>query len=244
MNTSMQDRYPRSPGGRASKFPVPFLFLASLSAVSLATAPPAAATHPGPFMAKDTLILNAAPAQVQKPPVRGSGFWEPIREVAHSILDLDTRILRYTVRYTVSNDLATKIVEVANEEGVDPELVFRVVRVESRFHQRARSPVGALGLMQLMPGTARRLNPSLRSEADILEPSTNLRLGTRYLRAMIQRYGDVRLGLLAYNRGPGAVDRALRQGRDPENGYSRKVLGGSTPYRGPGLIPKQSTGRS
>ncbi len=174
----------------------------------------------------------------------GPAFWEPIREVAHRILEPDTRLLRYTVRYAVSTDLATEIVNIAHEEGLDPDLVFRVIRIESRFHQRARSPVGALGLMQLMPGTARWLDPSLRSEADILEPSTNLRLGMSYLRGMIERYGDVRLGLLAYNRGPGTVDRVLRQGRDPENGYSRKVLGGSIPYRGPGLLPRQPQGSS
>ena len=54
------------------------------------------------------------------------------------------------------------------------------------------------------------------------------------------RYGEVRLGLLAYNRGERAVDRALRRGADPENGYTRKVLGtgGSDPYDGPGLVPK------
>jgi hypothetical protein len=56
---------------------------------------------------------------------------------------------------------------------------------------------------------------------------------------MIERYDDVRLGLLAYNRGQTAVDRALRRGADPENGYSHKVLGtrGSKPYQGPGLLP-------
>jgi hypothetical protein len=164
-----------------------------------------------------------------------------VRESSHRLLEApDTRILRYTARFPVSHQLAESIVAVAQAEGVDPELAFRLVRVESRFHERARSSQGALGLTQLMPSTARRMDRSLRTDEQILDPQTNLQLGFRYLRSMIERYDDVRLGLLAYNRGPGTVDRALRNGRDPENGYSRKVLGTnpSTRYRGTGLVEK------
>jgi len=133
---------------------------------------------------------------------------------------------------------ALEIVDSAIAEGIDPELGFRIVRVESVFGPNARGRYGALGLTQLMPATARSIDRSLRTEAQILEPVTNLRTGFRYLRMMIERYeGDVRLGLLAYNRGLGTVDRALRAGRDPENGYSPKVLGGSgSQYTGKGII--------
>jgi soluble lytic murein transglycosylase-like protein len=143
----------------------------------------------------------------------------------------------YAHRYGISQDLALKIVGSAIAEGLDPELGFRLVRVESVFRESARGPGGALGLTQLMPSTARAIDRSLRTDGQILEPTTNLRTGFRYLRRMIDRYdGDVRLGVLAYNRGEGAVDRALRSGRDPENGYSRKVLGtGRTRYTGPGV---------
>jgi soluble lytic murein transglycosylase-like protein len=145
-------------------------------------------------------------------------------------------------RYGISRDLAQKIYDIALAEGIDPDLGFRLVRVESRFNPRARSPAGALGLAQLMPSTARTLDRSLRTEAQILDPTTNLRLGFSYLRRHLDRYdGDVRLALLAYNRGYHNVDRALRAGRDPENGYSRKVLGtsGSTSaYRGPGITAR------
>jgi soluble lytic murein transglycosylase-like protein len=223
---------PRPRPGRPCRWwaPIPVLAL-------LGTPAPAEAA-PG-FLAR----LATAPADTSRPPaaprapVANAHTWELIRESSQRLLEPDTRILRYTSRYTVSRDIARKIVEESTAAGVDPELVFRLVRVESRFHARARSPGGALGLMQLMPGTARRLDRSLTSDADILDPRTNLRLGLRYLRGLINRYDDVRLGLLAYNRGPGAVDRALQRGEDPENGYSRKVLGtGSNQYRGEGLI--------
>jgi len=147
----------------------------------------------------------------------------------------------YARRYGISHELARQILDSATAEGVDPELGFRLVRAESRFAPRARGPRGALGLLQLMPSTARAVDRSLRTEAQILEPRANLRTGFRYLRRMIERYdGDVKLGLLAYNRGEVAVDRALRTGRDPENGYSHRVLGtrGSSPYRGGGLLSR------
>lgn len=143
-------------------------------------------------------------------------------------------------RYEIPEELATEIVEHALDQGIDPELAFRLIRVESVFKVRARGPQGALGLTQLMPGTARWVDRTLRTEGDIFEPTNNLRVGFTYLRRLIDRYGEVRLALLAYNRGEGNVDRALRRGVDPENGYSRKVLGtgGSNPYRGPGVVPR------
>lgn len=145
----------------------------------------------------------------------------------------------YAHVYGIPADLAQQIIDIATAEGLDPELGFRLVRVESVFSRRARGPQGALGLTQLMPSTARAIDRSVRTEAQIMEPSTNLRLGFSYLRRLIERFdGDVRLGLLAYNRGEGTVARALRAGRDPENGYSRKVLGtrGARPYRGLGIL--------
>src|SRR5690606_1832565 len=83
----------------------------------------------------------------------------------------------YSRRYDISPELARDIVEQALEAGIDPELAFRVIRVESVFNIRARGPQGSLGLMQLMPGTARSLDRSLDSEGEILEPRNNLRVG-------------------------------------------------------------------
>ena len=126
-------------------------------------------------------------------------------------------------------------------EGIDPELGFRMIRVESGFEPRARGAMGAAGLLQLMPSTARTIDRTVDTRKELLDPATNLRLGFHYLREMIERYdGDVRLGVLAYNRGEIAVDRALKRGRDPENGYSHKVLGtrSSAPYKGHGLVEK------
>lgn len=120
--------------------------------------------------------------------------------------------------------LAERIVDLATAVGLDPDLAFGLVHAESSFDPRARSPVGALGLTQLMPGTARWLDPSV-GPSDLYDPDTNLRLGFRYLRQLVDKYGgDLRLALLAYNRGPGTVDRLLGRGADPDNGYVAKVF--------------------
>jgi soluble lytic murein transglycosylase-like protein len=196
--------------------------------------------------ATDSVIV-APPASLFAAPLSFETTY--LSRVAEMVLNRKTRTETtapaqdYARRYGISRELAQRIIDIASAEGVDPELGFRVVRVESRFVARARGPGGSLGLMQLMPSTARVIDRSVRTEADILDPQTNLRLGFMYLRQMIERYdGDVRLGVLAYNRGSGAVDRALNSGRDPENGYSHKVLGtqSSSPYRGLGLIPRRA----
>ncbi len=141
-----------------------------------------------------------------------------------------------SARYRIPADLAADIYDIALAEGIDPTLAFRLVRVESGFVQRAVSPVGAVGLAQLMPRTAFGLDPSL-TYADLFDRKTNLRLGFRYLKQMIEKYdGDLRLALLAYNRGPGTVDMVLQEGGDPANGYANAVISGASSVRPPATI--------
>lgn len=136
------------------------------------------------------------------------------------------KIMDYSGQYRIPAPLATSIYDIALSEGIEPDLAFRLVRVESGFFSRAISPKGAVGLTQLMPSTAFGMEPSL-GYSDLFHQETNLRLGFRYLREMLEKYqGDLRLALLAYNRGPGTVDAIRRDGRDPGNGYARAVMGG------------------
>ncbi|MDI3328964.1 MAG: lytic transglycosylase domain-containing protein [Alicyclobacillaceae bacterium] len=94
------------------------------------------------------------------------------------------------------------ILQTAGRYGLDPALLRAVMAVESGGNPSARSPAGALGLMQLMPSTARSLG------VDPLDPAQNLDGGARYLRDLLARFrGDVVLALAAYNAGPAAVER-------------------------------------
>lgn len=127
--------------------------------------------------------------------------------------------------YDIPMELAARIHDAARSAGVDPVLAFGLVATESSFRQRAVSWAGAVGYTQVMPATARWMDPRVR-RGDLFEPETNLKLGFEYLAYLLDYYeGDVRLALTAYNRGPGTVDRLLERGRDPENGYADKVLG-------------------
>jgi soluble lytic murein transglycosylase-like protein len=154
-------------------------------------------------------------------------------ELMKAQLDRANKILQYSSRYGVAADLATSIYDIALAEGIEPDLGFRLVRVESQFNERATSPVGAVGLTQLMPATARYFQQGVTTK-QLYDRETNLRIGFRYLRTLIQQYeGDLKLALLVYNRGPVAVARARSAGLDPANGYDRMVAGG---YRGSGVV--------
>ena len=131
---------------------------------------------------------------------------------------------RAVQRYGISRDLAEDIFDAAVEADIDPAIAYGLVKVESNFDHRAVSHVGARGLTQLMPRTARWLMPGISNE-DLFDRKINLRLGFHYLRDLIDQYdGNIRLALLAYNRGPGTVDRVLARGGDPNNGYADLVL--------------------
>jgi hypothetical protein len=103
------------------------------------------------------------------------------------------------MRQKVMNDYGFDPVDVAMKEGVDPELYLRVMYTENRGRQGPKSEAGALGLMQLMPATARELG------VDPNDPIDNARGGARYLRRMMDQFGTVPLALAAYNAGPGNV---------------------------------------
>jgi soluble lytic murein transglycosylase-like protein len=96
-------------------------------------------------------------------------------------------------------DLEPVIASAAQKYGVDPALVKAVIRAESGFRQEAVSRTGALGLMQLMPGTARALG------VDPSDAAENVEGGVKYLKQQLDRFGNVEDALAAYNAGPGSV---------------------------------------
>lgn len=102
----------------------------------------------------------------------------------------------------VSKEVEDIIQRQAADQNMDPNLIKAVVQAESGFNPQAVSPVGAQGLMQLMPGTAQGLGVE-----NSFNPVENVKGGTQYLKNLINKYQSVPLGLAAYNAGPGAVDK-------------------------------------
>jgi soluble lytic murein transglycosylase-like protein len=108
------------------------------------------------------------------------------------------------VSAAVRAQFAPLIVKVARETNLDPSLLHAIITVESGYNAQAKSPAGAIGLMQLIPDTAARFGVK-----DIWDPLDNLRGGARYLRFLLAMFKDnLELVLAAYNAGEGAVQQA------------------------------------
>lgn len=130
----------------------------------------------------------------------------------------------------------------AGRYGLDPLLVRAVIKMESDFDHRAQSKKGAMGLMQLMPGTARELAVSAP-----FDPEQNIHGGSRYLRQLLDQFnGNLRLALAAYNAGPDRVEKSKKIPAIPETVlYVRNVMNEYRQYQGAdtSLIRSWASGR-
>lgn len=153
--------------------------------------------------------------------------------LARAQLERADRIIKFSSRYGVAAGMAGHVFDAAMAEGIDPELAFRLVRLESDFNPRATSPVGAVGLTQLMPSTAKFFEKGVTRER-LYDPKLNLRVGFRYLRTLMDQYhGNAKIALLVYNRGEAAVKNDVDLGINPSNGYDRHLMKG---YKGKGTV--------
>ena len=106
-----------------------------------------------------------------------------------------------------------EINRIAAQHRLDPALLHAVISAESAYNPWAVSPKGAMGLMQLMPGTADRFGVS-----NPYDPVANMHGGARYLRWLLDQFNDTRLAVAAYNAGAGNVNKWLRANGDPRTG--------------------------
>jgi soluble lytic murein transglycosylase-like protein len=186
------------------------------TATTVNTATPTKPTAPNPIWIH---LVDGAKFRVDEVQEQADGAWYSRQNV--SIFLAKERIARIeyetpgtpaatrkTADWSSGNLAIDQLIRTnANRFGIDPYLVFLVIEKESRFHTRALSPKGAMGLMQLMPGTARRLG--VRKPFDAAE---NIRGGAQYMRELMDMFGGkVDLVLASYNAGEGAV---LKYGRN------------------------------
>ncbi len=134
-------------------------------------------------------------------------------------------------------DLDWKIFRAAQHAGVDPRFIHAVIKQESHYDPEAVSPVGARGLMQLMPGTAKRFKCD-----DTANQDCNLEAGTKYLAWLLKRFnGDVKLALAGYNAGEGSVDKYQGIPPFPETqNYVNKIVANYGKTFHPVLTPAEA----
>jgi soluble lytic murein transglycosylase-like protein len=149
---------------------------------------------------------------------------DEVPEMAAPVLPAGPVISLSTLQALESRPFARLIEAIASEHGIDPALVHAVVEAESNYQSTAKSQVGARGLMQVMPSTARDLG--VTSARTLFDPEANLEAGVKYLKQLLTRFnGDLSSALAAYNAGPGAVLKYDGVPPFPETrDYVRKVL--------------------
>jgi soluble lytic murein transglycosylase-like protein len=198
-----------------------FAMLASIGAVVGGWAPAAMVPSGGSFYNGSSAVSDFLKARESTQKSAGE------LELARLRLAKAETVMAYSTQYGIPANLAELIFDVATREGLDPELGFRLVNVESRFNPRAHSRANAYGLAQVQLGTARFYQADITAE-QLFDPETSLRIGFRYLRYLMEHYDDINLALLAYNRGPSRVNDLVDAGRDPDNGYPGVLMEGYT----------------
>ena len=135
------------------------------------------------------------------PPNKGQYIvWKPSCFACNIHSSIDWNLIRLHL-----DEFDSFIQSASHQYAIDPALVRAVIHAESNFNPKARSPKGAMGLMQLMPATARSLGVT-----DASIPANNIRGGAQYLAILLKRFkGDISLAAAAYNAGPEAVEKYL-----------------------------------
>jgi soluble lytic murein transglycosylase-like protein len=191
------------------------------------------------FQAEHSYSLQNAPAEVLEetlPAFQGNSPFLVGGKVSPAVLKESMTLGRLIARRMnpaewsreAIDDLSLFITLKSRQHKISPFLVLSVIHVESSFRTTAVSPKGAIGLMQLMPATAAELAESLglpyTGPSALEDPKLNIELGVRYIKYLQRRFPSKEHVLTAYNMGPGALERRLRNGQSLSFSYYQKVM--------------------
>ena len=156
-------------------------------------------------------------------------FWVKLAAIILTLLAILAIV--FTVEVGGYKKYLSKVRYYAFENGVEISLVLAVMKTESNFNKNARSSKGAIGLMQVMPETAKFISSKIgfSEEINLFDEDTNIRLGVAYLKYLTHKFSNLEVVLWAYNAGEGRVKKWLDEGHTfpPYNEtktYSKKVL--------------------
>ena len=168
-------------------------------------------TSEKPIQSFDTVLKNSSKVKF------GDLLTKPETKVSAALYTAQANSAHLSPRQKISEIIS----RMSKKHGVDEKLVNALVKQESGFNPNAKSKVGAMGLMQLMPATAKGLGVT-----NPMDPEQNVEGGVKYLKSMLNKYnGNVILALAAYNAGPNAVDRydGVPPYKETQN-YVRSIL--------------------
>lgn len=135
--------------------------------------------------------------------------------ITEDLIFLKILVLNPKTPTETARSIACAVSKYSRRYNRDPDLILSIMKVESAFDPAAVSKMGAIGLMQVMPQWIGILDIA----CDLQDPDCNVKYGLQIMGAYEQLYVDPDMALTAYNRGPGPVDSALMQGKNPDNGY-------------------------
>lgn len=145
---------------------------------------------------------------------------EQVRDMTQEVMavaDIDN--------YLKAEHYAKSYIEAARRYDLDPRLLLFLTLIESRFDPHALSNKGAVGMTQVMPKVWLKRIDFVTDHKDLMDPYLSIHAGAHVLRHYLNRAnGNLKLALLMYNRGERAVNKDILKGRDPSNGFARKIL--------------------
>lgn len=178
-------------------------------------------TLPAPFPSDKTSPLNRSVSKERAAKEREQALKEK------KIFDILSRF-KTGLDPKQEEKLASFIHQESRRYGFDPELIIAVISTESSFYNWSISSKGAVGLMQMIPTTAKEvaeINNIVWHEGDpLFDPFINIKLGVHYLWTLYLKFGDLSLALTAYNHGPGKVIRWIKAGEEIPTDYAEKVF--------------------